>query len=326
MRVVVTGGAGYVGGFAAERLLELGHEVTVFDNLWRGHADGVPEGADFIQVDLRDADGVMAAVRKAEPEAVLHFAAATLVGESMGHPRSYFGVNVVGTHNLLFAMIETGCLKFVFSSTAAVYGVPERIPILEDDPKNPINPYGQSKWMVEQMLPWHHEAYGLNYACMRYFNVAGGAAHRGEDHDPETHLVPILLEVASGKRDTFTIFGDDYGTPDGTNIRDYVEVHDLVEAHVLALDKLDQPLGAFNLGTKTGFSVTQVLEAARNLTDKPIPAQVGGRRAGDPPVLIADSTRARTELGWNPVRSDLETMLAGAWDWLESHPNGYRTT
>ncbi|MCC6704807.1 MAG: UDP-glucose 4-epimerase GalE [Thermomicrobiales bacterium] len=324
MRVVVTGGAGYVGGFAAERLLELGHEVTVFDNLWRGHAAGVPKGADFIEVDLRDAEGVMRAVRKAAPEAVMHFAAATLVGESMGHPRSYFGVNVVGTHNLIFAMVEAGCSKFVFSSTAAVYGVPERIPILEDDPKKPINPYGQSKWIVEQMLPWHAEAYGLNYACMRYFNVAGGASHRGEDHDPETHLVPILLEAAAGKRDEFTIFGEDYNTFDGTNIRDYVEVHDLVEAHVLALDKLDKPLGAFNLGTKTGFSVKQVLEAARNLTDQPIPARVGPRRAGDPPVLVADSTRARTELGWNPVRSDLETMLNGAWEWLQNNPNGYR--
>jgi UDP-glucose 4-epimerase len=323
MRVVVTGGAGYVGGFAAERLLELGHEVTVLDNLWRGNSGGVPKEAQFINVDLRDADGVLSALREARPEAVMHFAAATLVGESMGHPRSYFGVNVVGTHNLIFAMIEVECLKFVFSSTAAVYGEPERMPILEDDPKNPINPYGQSKWMVEQMLPWHAQAYGLNYACMRYFNVAGGAPHRGEDHDPETHLVPMLMQVANGTREDFTIFGDDYPTFDGTNIRDYVEVHDLVEAHILALNKLDKPLGAFNLGTKTGFSVRQVLEAARNFTDQPIPAKVGPRRAGDPPILIADSTRARTELGWNPVRSDLETMISGAWEWHQSHPNGY---
>ncbi len=323
MRVVVTGGAGYIGGFAAERLIELGHDVTVFDNLWRGHAASVPEQADFIKVDLTERDEVRAAMRQAEPEAIMHFAAASLVPESVENPGLYFEINVVGSHNLITAMLETDCRKFVLSSTAAVYGIPETTPILESTETKPINPYGLSKLMIEQMLEWHAIASGVNYAAMRYFNVAGGTATRGEDHRPETHLVPVLLETVAGKRDTFTVFGEDYATHDGTAIRDYVDVRDLAEAHILALEHLDRPLGAFNLGTQGGFSVKQVTHAVEMVTDKEVPVEIGPRRAGDPPVLIADSTRARQELGWNPTRSTLDQMIGGAWDWMQSHPNGY---
>lgn len=322
MRVLVTGGAGYLGGFTAERLVELGYEVTVLDNLWRGHADAVPKGAKLVQADLRSLDAVMQAVSEAKPDAVMHFAAATLVSESMGHVRSYFGINVAGSLHLLNAMIENGCKKLVFSSSAAVYGIPDSSPVGEDAPKAPINPYGLSKLMVEQTLEWHERAYGLNWAAMRYFNIAGGTATRGERHDPETHLIPVLLETAIGKREKFTIFGDDYPTPDGTAIRDYVEVRDLADAHILALEQLDRPLGAFNFGTRGGFSVREVLDAVRRVTGRAFPVEVGPRRAGDPPELVADSTRARTELGWNPTRSDLDTMVAGAWEWLQSELTG----
>jgi UDP-glucose 4-epimerase len=326
MRVVVTGGAGYIGGFAAERLIELGYDVVVFDNLWRGHASAVPEQAEFINVDLTDRDAVRAAVTRAEPDAIMHFAAASLVPESVENPGLYFEVNVVGSHNLITAMLETDCRKLVLSSTAAVYGIPKTTPITETTDTNPINPYGLSKLMVEQMLEWHAKASGLKYAAMRYFNVAGGTAKRGEDHRPETHVIPVLLETVAGKRERFTVFGDDYPTDDGTAVRDYVDVRDLVEAHILALEALDrssEALGAFNLGTQGGFSVHQVTHAVEMVTDKEVPVELGPRRAGDPPVLIADSSRARRELGWNPTRSTLDQMIGGAWDWMQSHPNGY---
>jgi UDP-glucose 4-epimerase len=325
MRVVVTGGAGYIGGFAAERLIELGHEVTVFDNLWRGHSSAIPEQATFTNVDLTDRDQVREAVRRTEPEAIVHFAAASLVPESVERPELYFEINVVGSHNLISAMLETDCRTFVLSSTAAVYGIPQAIPITESAETNPINPYGLSKLMVEQMLAWHAQAHGVRYAAMRYFNVAGGTATRGEDHRPETHVIPVLLETVAGKRERFTVFGDDYTTFDGTAIRDYVDVRDLVDAHILALEHLDgdEALGAFNLGTQDGFSVQQVTHAVELVTDKAVPVEIGPRRAGDPPVLIADSTRARRELGWNPTRSTLDQMIGGAWDWMQAHPNGY---
>jgi UDP-glucose 4-epimerase len=324
MRVVVTGGAGYIGGFAAERLVELGHEVIVFDNLWRGHSRSVPTGTSLVQVDITDRKQTVRAVKNAAPEAILHFAAATLVPESVEKPGLYFHVNVVGSQNLIAGALEANCRKFVVSSTAAVYGVPDTIPVPENLPKNPINPYGLSKLMIEQMLEWHAKADGMNWAALRYFNVAGATKTRGEDHEPETHVIPNMIAAVLGKRDKFTVFGTDYPTPDGTAIRDYVDVQDLADAHILALDHLDKPLGAFNLGTKHGFSVKQLVDAVETVTGKPLPVEYGPRRAGDPPALVADSTRIRTELGWNPTRSTVEHMIQGTWDWMSHNPSGYR--
>jgi UDP-glucose 4-epimerase len=323
MKVIVTGGAGYIGSVAVERLAERGDEITVLDNLWRGHAGALPAGVDFIQVDLRDAAAVEAAVLRVQPEAVLHFAAATLVPESVDQPAGYFGVNVVGSHNVLSAIVKAGVRKFVFSSTAAVYGQPETETILESAPLRPINPYGTSKLITEQMLPAYERAYGLSYVIFRYFNVAGATAEHGEDHRPETHVIPVALQTLLGKRDSFKLFGTDYPTPDGTAIRDYVHVVDLVDAHLLALDRLGCTLGAFNLGSRDGFSVRQLVEAVERVTGRKLPVEEAPRRAGDPPVLIADSTRARTELGWNPTQSSLDEMISSAWEWMQRHPNGY---
>ena len=323
MRVIVTGGAGYIGGFAAERLIEAGHEVTVLDSLWRGHRGGVPENAVLIAVDLTDAAATKAAVAQVRPDAILHYAAAAIVPESVTDPGLYFEVNVVGSHNLIRAGLAVDCNKFVLSSTAAIYGIPTVTPIREDLPPNPINPYGLSKLMVEQMLEWYAKSVGLNYAAMRYFNVAGATKTRGEDHQPETHVIPVMLETLLGRREKFTIFGDDYPTPDGTAIRDYVHVLDLADAHILALGKLDRSLGAFNLGTKGGFSVRQLVDDVERITGRELPVEVGPRRPGDPPILVADSTRARTELGWNPHRSSLDQMIGSAWEWMQAHPRGY---
>jgi UDP-glucose 4-epimerase len=323
VRVLVTGAAGYIGSVMVERLLDEGHDVVALDNLWRGHQKAIKDDVQFIQADLRNADQTTAAVRTSQADAVIHFAAATLVGESVEQPLEYFAINVVGSHNLIAATIEAGIKKFVLSSTAAVYGDPEVIPIKESSPLNPINPYGRSKLMVEQMLEWHSRIYGLNYAAMRYFNVAGATELHGEDHRPETHVIPVALESLSKPNGVFRVFGADYPTADGTAIRDYVHVVDLADAHLLALEKLDRPLGAFNLGTREGFSVTQIVAGVEGVTDRQLTVERSSRRAGDPPVLIADSTRARVELGWNPTRSTLEKMIGSAWDWMQAHPNGY---
>lgn len=323
MRVIVTGGAGYIGGFAAERLIEAGHEVTVLDSLWRGHRGGIPRDAALIAADITDAAATRAAVAQVRPDAILHYAAAAIVPESVADPGLYFDVNVVGSHNLIRAGLAADCNKFVLSSTAAIYGIPEVTPIKEDLPPNPINPYGLSKLMVEQMLEWYAKSIGLNYAAMRYFNVAGATKTRGEDHQPETHVIPVMLETLLGRRERFTIFGDDYPTPDGTAIRDYVHVLDLADAHILALNQLDRSLGAFNLGTKGGFSVRQLVDEVERVTGKELPVETGPRRPGDPPILVADSTRARTELGWNPHRSTLDQMIGSAWEWMQAHPKGY---
>lgn len=323
MRILITGGAGYIGSVAVEMAVAAGHDPVVLDNLWRGHREAVPPDVPVHQVDLRDADAVKATVVDVRPDAVMHFAAATLVGESVERPLDYFGTNVVGGHNLLAAMEAAGVGRLVFSSTAAVYGEPETIPISEDAPTLPINPYGRSKLMVEQMLPWHADAWGLSYCCFRYFNVAGATSTRGEDHTPETHLIPVALQTLLGQRDALRVFGTDYPTPDGTAIRDYVHVMDLVDAHLLALPHLDLPLGAFNLGTREGFSVRHVIGAVEGMTDRTLPVIETGRRAGDPPVLVADSTRARTELGWDPRRSTMERMVTDAWEWHQRRPDGY---
>ncbi len=325
MNVIVTGGAGYIGSIAVERLVERGDRVTVLDNAWRGHPASIPEDVEFIEVDVRNAEAVTSAICKIRPDAVLHFAAATIVPESVANPAEYFAINVTGALNVLEAMKEAGFGKFVFSSTAAVYGEPEHNVIVETAPLRPINPYGLSKLVVEQMLPAFEHAYGLSYVAFRYFNVAGATEQRGEDHDPETHVIPVALQTLLGKRDRFSIFGTDYPTPDGTAIRDYIHVVDLVDAHLLALDRLDRSLGAFNLGSRDGFSVRQIVQAVERVTGRTLPVVEASRRAGDPPALIADSTRARAELGWNPSHSTLDQMIGSAWEWMQRHPNGYGT-
>lgn len=323
MRVLVTGGAGYIGSVAVERLKDDGHDVAVLDSLWRGHPAALSAEVEVHEADLTDAAAVNAVVSAVAPDAVLHFAAAALVGESVADPARYFSINVVGSHNLLSAMRDAGVSRFVFSSTAAVYGTPTELPIQEDAPKAPINPYGRSKLMVEEMLEWHSTAYGLNYAVMRFFNVAGATTIHGEDHDPETHVIPVALQTVLGQRDVFKIFGTDYPTPDGTAIRDYVHVVDLADAHLLALKKLDRTLGAFNLGTKEGFSVREIVAAVEEVTGKTLPVQLDPRREGDPPALVADASRAREVLGWNPQRSTLDQMIGSAWEWMRGHPTGY---
>jgi len=323
MRVLVTGGAGYIGSVAVAMLVDRGYDVVALDNLQRGHADAVTPVAEFVECDLRDPAATLNAVAAANVEAVLHFAALHVVPESVNKPAEYFRTNVVGGLNLLDAVRASGIGRFVFSSTAAVYGEPRTLPIREDSLTVPINPYGASKLMVERILADYGATYGIDYAIFRYFNVAGSMGSQGEDHRPETHIIPVAIEAITGKRETFTVFGTDYDTVDGTAIRDYVHVIDLVAAHILALEKLDQTLGVFNLGTRTGFSVSQIVEAVELTTDQRLPVVMGQRRAGDPPALIADSTRASEVLGWTPRHSTLDLMIGSHWDWVQRNPEGY---
>jgi UDP-glucose 4-epimerase len=323
MRVLVTGGGGYIGSVAVERLVTQGHKVTVLDSFVRGHRAAVHPDATIAACDLRDPEAVRDAVSSSDTEAILHFAALTIVPESVKHPGEYYATNTSGGLHVLEAARDAGVERFVFSSTAAVYGEPREIPIREDAPKLPINPYGQSKWMVEQMLEAFSQQHGINHAIFRYFNVAGASEERGEDHNPETHIIPVALQVLLGKRDHFTVFGTDYETPDGTAIRDYVHVIDLVDAHIAALERLDQPLGAMNLGTANGFSVQQIVDAVQEVTGRTLPVEYGPRREGDPAALIADSSLACQLLGWTPERSTLEQMIGSAWDWYQRHPDGY---
>lgn len=323
MKVLVTGGAGYIGSVAIERLLAEDHDVVALDNLWRGHRAALPPEVRLEHCDLRDAEQTARAVAAARPDAVLHFAAATLVPESVKDPGAYFGANVVGSHNLLEAMRRADVSTIVFSSTAAVYGMPEHLPIAEGAPARPINPYGQSKLMVEQMLGAYADAYGVRFAALRYFNVAGATRDHGEDHDPETHVIPVALQTLLGKRERFAVYGTDYPTPDGTAVRDYVHVVDLADAHIAALGRLDHSLGAINLGTKDGFSVREIVAAVERVTGRELPVAYEPRREGDPPALVADAARAREELGWSPRRSTLDEMVGSAWDWMQRHPSGY---
>lgn len=323
MRTVVTGGAGYIGSVAVAMLLERGHEVAVLDNLQRGHRDAISPGAELIECDLRERDKTLHVVKSANADAVLHFAALHLVPESVDKPDEYYRTNVTGGINLLDAVKTAGIGKFVFSSTAAVYGIPGALPITEDSPTTPINPYGHSKLMVERILRDYSERFGFAHAILRYFNVAGATRSLGEDHRPETHIIPLAIEALMGKRPEFTVFGTDYNTEDGTAIRDYVHVVDLVEAHILALEKLDTSLGTMNLGTRNGFSVQQMVQAVELTTDRELPVTFGPRRAGDPPSLVADSTKARETLGWDPRHSTLDQMIGSHWDWVRDHPQGY---
>ncbi len=324
MRVLVAGGAGYIGSVAVERLRDDGQDVVVIDNLIKGHRAAVPADVPFHDIDLRDGAAVDRVVSDGRFDAVMHFAALTLVGESVEEPAKYYQANVVGGLTLLESARRADIPRFVFSSTAAVYGEPERLPIREEDPKQPINPYGETKWIIERALEAYSSRYDLNYAAFRYFNVAGATEARGEDHHPETHVIPIALFTLLGKRDKFMIFGTDYPTEDGTAVRDYVHVVDLVDAHVAALGRLDSSLGPINLGTKDGFSVRQIVDAVQRVTGRTLPVVEGPRRAGDPAALIADATRARELLGWEPERSTMDEMIGSAWAWYQAHPEGYR--
>ncbi len=326
MRLLITGGAGYIGGVAAEVAAAAGHDVIVLDNLARAGEGAIPPVFPFERVDLLDRERLAAAVRTRCPDAMLHFAALTVVPESVADPAPYFRTNVVGSLNLLDAMRGAGVENIIVSSTAAVYGEPRELPIPESAPLLPVNPYGRSKLMVEQMLHAYERAYSLRWAALRYFNVAGATDERGEDHDPETHIIPLALATALGRRPEFSVFGTDYPTPDGTAIRDYVHVVDLVEAHLAALDRLvaGEAVGPVNLGSKDGFSVRQIVEGVERVTGRTLPVRYQPRRAGDPPALVADSTRAHELLGWSPKRSTLDEMIGSAWSWMERHPAGHR--
>jgi UDP-glucose 4-epimerase len=322
MRTLVTGGAGYVGSIVAKQLLAAGHDVTVLDDLSRGHANAIPEGATHADVSLTDSGAVQAALDDGY-DAVLHFAALALVAESVEHPERYWHVNVGGTRNLLDAMREGGVGKLVFSSTCATYGEPETVPIREDEPTAPVNAYGASKLAVDLMIRDECAAHGLAAASLRYFNVAGASGELGEDHEPETHLIPLVLQAAAGVRDHIKVFGTDYPTRDGTAVRDYIHVEDLGAAHLLALDGLTaSEHKIYNLGTGDGYTVREVIEAARRVTGREIDVRDEPRRAGDPPELVADPARARAELGWAPERG-LEAMIGDAWGWHQAHPAGY---
>jgi UDP-glucose 4-epimerase len=326
MKVLVVGGAGYIGSVTVEQLLADGHEVIVLDNLCRGHKEAVSSKAKFVQGDMGNIDDVNGIFKSENIDAVMHFGALSLVGQSVEQPAVYFRNNVSNGMTLLDAMLANGVKKFVFSSTAAVYGEPHSSPITEDFPLVPTSPYGDSKLAFEKILKWYANAYGLMYTALRYFNVAGATETAGEEHDPETHLIPLVLQVARGDRPHVTIFGDDYQTPDGTGIRDYIHVKDLANAHLLAVKALKTPgqSSVYNLGSGTGFSVKQIIEVAINVTGKEIPTQTGPRRAGDPSILVASSQKIQEELGWSPQFGSLETIIGDAWKWHQKNPKGYR--
>lgn len=329
MAVLVVGGAGYIGSHAVYQLVDAGQDVIVIDHLKSGHREAVHPKARFYEGDIRDRAFLDTVFETETIDQVVHFAAFSLVGESMEHPLAYFDNNVYGTQVLLEAMMAHDVKQIVFSSTAATYGEQEQMPILETATTNPTNAYGETKLMMEKMMRWCETAYGLNYVALRYFNVAGARAtgEIGEDHTPETHLVPLVLEVANGQRPVISIYGDDYATEDGTCIRDYIHVEDLIDAHLLALEYLKQgnTSDVFNLGSSRGFSVREIIEAARRVTGHAIPEQVVARRAGDPSTLIAGSDKAKTVLGWIPRRTEIDTIIQDAWRWHEQRPQGYKT-
>lgn len=325
MKILVTGGAGYIGSITAAELVQAGHEVIVFDNLYQGHTAAVPPEATFVEGDLADPRAVQQ-LFAAHPgiDGIMHFASYTLVGESMQQPLKYLRDNLVNAANLLEQAIAHDVRRFILSSTANLFDDPERMPIDETERIVPGSPYGESKFFIERVLHWFERLYGLRYACLRYFNACGDTPDRGEDHDPETHLIPLVLQVALDQRPHITVFGDDYPTPDGTCVRDYIHVVDLAQAHILAMEALDR-LGSrtYNLGNGEGFSVLEVIEMARRVTGHPIPHVIGLRRPGDPAVLIASSETIRRELGWQPRYPSLEDIMRSAWDWHRQHPHGY---
>lgn len=327
MAILVLGGAGYIGSHTALELVKAGNEVVIADNLVTGYRKAIPEGAKFYEGDLRDFDFLNKLFQQEKIDAVIHFAAYSLVGESVTNPLKYYDNNLYGTKVLLEAMVKNNVGKIVFSSTAATYGEPENIPILESDRTCPTNPYGETKLAMEKMFKWTAEAHGLRYVSLRYFNACGAdeSGTIGEAHNPESHLIPLILQVPNGKRETISIYGTDYDTPDGTCIRDYIHVTDLAQAHILAVQYLNNggESDIFNLGNGVGYSVREVIETARKVTGHPIPTTETSRRAGDPARLVASSEKAKSVLGWKPVHDSLEEIIASAWNWHKNHPNGY---
>lgn len=325
MRILVTGGAGYIGSVVTEQLIQDGHEVIVYDSLYKGHRKAVAPGGRLVQADLLDTETLRSTLADNQITAVIHMAADSLVAESVAQPAKYYRNNLVAGLALLEAMLAADVKRLVFSSTAATYGEPEKQPIEETDPTNPTNPYGESKLAFEHALRWYDNGYGLRYASLRYFNAAGATELCGENHDPETHLIPIALQVAAGTRDCVEIYGNDYPTADGTCVRDYIHVVDLARAHILALNALGGGSRIYNLGCGgAGYSVKQVIDATRQVTGRELSLRVGPRRAGDPAVLIASSEKIKRELGWQPRFQDLHLIIDSAWRWLQSHPNGYQ--
>ncbi len=328
MAVLVCGGAGYIGSHCVYELIDRNEEVIVIDNLQSGHLDALHKDARFYQGDIRDHSFLTNVFAQNKIDEVIHFAANSLVGESMKEPLKYYKNNLYGTLVLLEAMKEYNIKKIVFSSTAATYGEPENIPILETDKTKPTNPYGETKLAIEKMMKWADEAYGMKYISLRYFNVAGAheSGNIGEDHNPETHLIPLILQVPLKKREHITIFGQDYDTHDGTCVRDYIQIMDLVDAHILALKKLRMDGGSsiYNLGNGRGFSVKEMVEAARSVTKHPIPVVMGERREGDPSQLVASSQKAKDELGWQPRFTRVEDIIRTAWKWHNKYPNGFQ--
>ncbi|GAW32743.1 UDP-glucose 4-epimerase GalE [Carboxydocella sp. JDF658] len=329
MNVLVTGGAGYIGSHTVYYLLQQGHQPIVLDNLSTGHRQAVPSTVPFYHGDIADSVLVTSIINQHQISGVIHFAASSLVGESMTDPAKYFENNVVKTILFLNTLLKTGVKHLVFSSTAAVYGEPRQIPIREEDPTEPTNVYGQTKLMLEQVMAQYARTYDFHYAALRYFNACGALPDGsiGEDHQPETHLIPLILQVANGRRDHITIYGQDYPTPDGTCIRDYIHVLDLAEAHLLALQYLwiGGESGPFNLGNGQGFSVQEVISVARQVTGHPLPVQIGPRRPGDPARLVAAAEKARQVLGWQPRYPDLMAMIETAWAWHHQHPDGFQS-
>jgi UDP-glucose 4-epimerase len=327
LKVLVTGGAGYIGSICTAELLAAGHEPVVFDSLYQGHREAVPDGVPLVVGDLCDADAVKKLFNEHRGiDAIMHFASYTLVGESMQFPLKYLRDNTVAGANLLEQAVAHGVGRFILSSTANLFDDPAKMPIEPDERIVPGSPYGEGKFILERMLHWFERIYGMKYACLRYFNASGDTPNRGEDHTPELHIIPIVLEVAMGKREKLTIFGNDYPTKDGTCVRDYVHVLDLAQAHILAMQALDQ-LGSrkYNLGNGNGFTILELIETAEKITGREIAYEFGPRRAGDPAILIASSEKIKAELGWAPKYTTLEQILGSAWEWHSKHPNGYRS-
>ena len=325
MAILVTGGAGYIGSVATELLLAAGERVVVLDNLSRGHRAAVEPGAEFIAGDTRDRAVLQSLFRRHEIDTIMHFAAFALVGESVEHPALYFENNVNGTHTLLNAAVEAGVKRVIFSSTCATYGFPDRVPLTEDLPTRPISPYGLSKRMVEEILEWYAKAYDFRYVALRYFNACGATEAHGEDHEPETHLIPNIFRAVTGEGEPLKVFGDDYATPDGTGIRDYVHVTDLIDAHIRSVRYLREGgmSDYFNLGTETGNSVLEVIRAVERVTGGAVPYAFAARRPGDADRLVASSAKARDVLGWQPLKRDIEVVVNDAWRWHQAHPAGY---
>jgi UDP-glucose 4-epimerase len=325
MRILVVGGAGYIGSVTVDQIVEAGHDVTVIDSLVSGHLQSLNQDAEFVNADIRDETALNRLFASHNFHAVVNYGGYIQAGESVKQPGRYFANNIGGTITLLNAMVTYGVQRFVFSSSAAVYGEPDEVPIREDSPIRPVNPYGESKAIVEQMLKWYEKAFEMRYVALRYFNASGATDLRGEDHRPETHLIPILLEAAEGKREFVPLFGTDYDTHDGTCVRDYVHVSDLAAAHLLAIDRTERASGIYNLGNGQGFSNREVIQAARRVTGDEIAVHEEPRRSGDPATLVASHDKALHELGWKIRYTDLDSIIETAWRWRQAHPDGYES-